>query len=445
MRISRKNGWKKLDNAAKIFPALVSPDDSEVFRISCQLYEEVDPELLQKALDSTIEEFPSFNDTVSRGMFWYYLEDSGKMPVVHEETNTPLQPLYNKNTRGLLIDISYYKCRINFEVFHALCDGTGAFMFFRTLVANYLCLRHGLPVLKIDLGLDLTAREKEADSFSQYYEKDKGKGNGLGLNEFLGKNTKKRIYRFNEPKTPDFRQLVTEGEVSVACIKKAAHAYHTTMTVFLTAVLIASIYSTMDPRDRKKAVSIAIPVNLRNYFESNTTRNFFGIIHVIYDFGKHGAEFEAIIAKVTDSFKKELTKENLENKIASQVRLEKNLGIRMVPLFIKDIAMAISQRVAMKRRTICLSNVGKIEMPAELAEYVDKFDVFNSSAKRQVCMCSFRDKLVITFSGVLAEHDVERAFFRMIARCAAETDGEHGGVTISTNYSAKEFDVNDKV
>lgn len=439
MRINRKNGWKKLDNAAKIFPALVSQDDSEVFRISCQLYEEVDPIPLQKALDSAIEEFPSFTETVSRGLFWYYLEDSGKFPVVHEETDTPLQPLYTRNTHGLLIDISYYKCRINFEVFHAICDGTGAFMFFRTLVANYLCLRYGLPILKMDLGIDLTQREMEADSFSQHYEKDKGRGNGLGLNEFLGKNTKKRIYRFNEPKTPDFRQLVTEGEVSVACIKKAAHAYHTSITVFLTAVLISSIYSTMDPRDRNKTVSVAIPVNLRNYFESNTTRNFFGMIHVLYDFGKHGAAFDAIIAKVTDSFQKELTKENLEKKIASQVRLEKNLGIRMIPLFIKDFAMAISQRIAMKRRTICLSNVGKIEMPAELADYVDKFDVFNSSAQRQVCMCSFRDKMVITFSGVLAEHDVERAFFRMLAKCAAEMGDERNGVTISTNYSAKEF------
>jgi len=438
MWMSRKNGWKKLDNAAKIFPALASADDTEVFRVSCQLYEEIDPALLQQALDSTMEEFPSFTETVCRGMFWYYLEDSGKKPVVHEESNTPLQPLYNKNTHGLLIDISYYKCRINFEVFHAICDGTGAFMFCRTLAVNYLCLSHGLPILKINSGLDLTEREKEADSFSQYYEKEKGKGNGLGLNAFMGKNTKKRIYRFSEPKTPDFRQLVTEGVTSVAAIKKAAHAYNTTMTVFLTSVLIASIYATMDPRDRKKTVSVALPVNLRNYFESNTTRNFFGMIHVVYDFAKHGSDFDAIIAKVTDSFRRELTRENLETKIASQVGLEQNFGIRMVPLFLKDLAMTISQRIAMKRRTICLSNVGKVAMPSELADYVDCFDVFNSSSGRQVCVCSYGDKLVITFSGVLAEHEVERAFFRMIAKYAAESGGE--GVTISTNYSAKEFD-----
>lgn len=439
MHSSHKNGWKRLDNAAKIFPALASSEDTEVFRMSCTLHEDVDPHLLQSALDDTMEEFPSFRETISRGMFWYYLEDSGKRPLVHEETNTPLQPLYTKNTHGLLMDISFYKRRINFEVFHAICDGTGAVMFLRTLVANYLCLRHGLPMMKMDLGIDLTVREKEEDSFSQHYEKDKNKGNGLGLNEFLGDDKKRRIYRFNESKTPDFRQLVTAGTISVRSLKKAAAAYNTTLTVFLTSVLVAAIHSTMEPKDKNKAVSVAVPVNLRNYFESSTTRNFFGMIHVIYDFGKHGAEFDSIIRKVSAIFKRELTKEKLEKKITSQVGLEQNFGIRMIPLFIKDIAMNISQRVSLKRRTICFSNVGKVEMPKELVSYVDSFEVFNSSSARQVCMCSYGDKMVIAFSGVLAEHDVERAFFRMIAKLIAEA-GDEAGLTVSTNYSAKEFD-----
>lgn len=440
MKSNRKSGWKRLDNAAKIFPALVSQDDSEVFRISCQLREEVEPDTLQRALDAAIEEFPAFTDTVSRGLFWYYLEDSGKHPQVHEETEPPLQPLYNQNTHGLLIDVSYYRCRINFEVFHAICDGTGALMFFRTLVSAYLCFAHGIPLREIDLGIDTTARERAADSFSQYYEKEKGKGGGLGLHEFLGERSEPAIYQFSEMQTPDFRQLVTEGVISVEAVKRAAHAHGASVTVFLTAQLIASIYDTMDPRDRRKAVSIAIPVNLRNYFASQTVRNFFGIIHVIYDFGQNGAEFADIIAHVKKSFEEELTRENLEKKIAAQVRLERNFGIRMIPLFIKDIAMSISQRVAMRRRTICLSNVGRIEMPAPLVPYIEHFDVFNSSSKRQICLCSFGDDMVISFSGVLAEHDVERAFFRRLARSAAASGAPRTAVTVSTNYFAKEFD-----
>ena len=137
----KESKWKRLDNAAKIFPALAGREDSEVFRIACALHEDVEPELLQMAVDAAVEEHPSFTDTIHAGVFWYYLEDTGLRPKVHEEKESPLQPLYDERNR-LLIDISYYKKRINFEIFHAIADGTGAMIFFRTILANYLALAH---------------------------------------------------------------------------------------------------------------------------------------------------------------------------------------------------------------------------------------------------------------------------------------------------------------
>ena len=57
----------------------------------------------------------------------------------------------------------YYENRINFEVFHALTDGTGATEFLRELVKNYLYLAHkeeGLP--KVQLAKDkLTVQDQE--------------------------------------------------------------------------------------------------------------------------------------------------------------------------------------------------------------------------------------------------------------------------------------------
>ena len=58
------------------------------------------------------------------------------MPIVHEEDQNVCSRLYDKNEHHLLIDISYYKCRINFEVFHAMADATGALMFLKTLVVE---------------------------------------------------------------------------------------------------------------------------------------------------------------------------------------------------------------------------------------------------------------------------------------------------------------------
>ena len=44
--------WYQLDNAAKIVPSTAGGSDSRVFRITCELVEEVDPEALQGAVTS---------------------------------------------------------------------------------------------------------------------------------------------------------------------------------------------------------------------------------------------------------------------------------------------------------------------------------------------------------------------------------------------------------
>ena len=424
--------WKKLDNAAKIFPAMAVRDDSEVFRLSCQLKETIDPQVLQRAVDSAIEDYPMFTHTIRRGLFWYYLESTGYTPKVHEENKTPLQPLYSEGSR-LLIDISYYKKRINFEVFHALADGTGAFVFFSAIITNYLCEVHADELSGVDiLSTDLTDRQKESDGFTQYFEPGIGSSTNF---EFLGdKDKKNKVYHFHEQHTPDYRQLATEGLLSAKKIIDAAKNEGATVTEFLCAHLILAIYETMEPRDRNKSIAVAIPVNLRNYFKSDTIRNFFGIIQVTYDFssGKDHS-LAQVIKSVHDSFQKELTHEHMLQKLASQVKMERHPIVRVCPLVIKDLVVMSLQSKSMKRRTITLSNVGKIKLQPEISQYIELFDVFNSSSSRQVCLCTFEDNMVISFSGVLAEHDVERAFFRSLAKYDDE-------ITISTNYSPKDFD-----
>ncbi|MBE6568961.1 MAG: hypothetical protein E7658_01920 [Ruminococcaceae bacterium] len=423
--------WQRLDNAAKIFPALVTREDSEVFRITCQLNENVNPDILQLAVEDALEEFPMFKCVLRDGFFWNYLENTNRKAKVHEETATPFQPLYDKeqdkNRPNLLFDVLYYKERIHLEVFHALTDGTGALLFLRTIVAHYLMRAHSeITIASLDLGSDGTVRQQEADSFNQYFTPT---GSRWRIQAVLGKG-KKKVYHLHEHKSPDLRQLITEGWASTAAIKKAAGEYAVTITVFLTAVLVASIYDTMDPRDQKKPVSIAVPVNLRNYFPSDTVRNFFGMIDIFYDFTKSGTEFENICAGVAAAFRNQLTKENLLEIIDRQVGLEKNFFVRIAPLAIKNIVMSRSQKRTLKHRTICLSNIGRIDMPAPIAPLIKRFMIANSTPFKQVCLCSYGDEMTIAFSGVMAGREVERAFFRRIAAVDPS-------LTIAASYTPK--------
>ena len=138
----KKAHWRKLDNAAKLYSAASNKKDTRVFRFYCELKEQVQSELLQEALDQTLETFPTFLMVLRKGLFWHYLEPCNLRPVVKEEYKEPCSRLYVKDKKTLLFEVTYYKKRINFEVFHVLTDGTGATEFLKELVSNYLYLAH---------------------------------------------------------------------------------------------------------------------------------------------------------------------------------------------------------------------------------------------------------------------------------------------------------------
>lgn len=76
--------WRKLDNAAIAFPLVTGRNDSRVFRFYCQLKEEVDPDILQSALDQTMEKYPLFQAVLRKGLFWFYLESREIKALVNQ-------------------------------------------------------------------------------------------------------------------------------------------------------------------------------------------------------------------------------------------------------------------------------------------------------------------------------------------------------------------------
>ena len=117
--------------------------DPRVFRISCTLQEQVDPDTLNEALRRTAQEWPQFQVTLHRGLFWHYFESTDLMPAAQPETKAPCAPLYTPERRNRLIyRVTYFGARINLEMFHAITDGNGGLLYLKSIVRNYLALRH---------------------------------------------------------------------------------------------------------------------------------------------------------------------------------------------------------------------------------------------------------------------------------------------------------------
>nr|WP_319488801.1 hypothetical protein [uncultured Caproiciproducens sp.] len=403
--MSRKTvGWNSLDNAAKIFPPTSDKRDTKVFRFACELFEPVQPEALQTALNQTMDVFPFFRSILKGGLFWYYLERSDIRPLVKTESNPPCSVIYDPNHRGLLFEVSYYRNRINFEVYHALTDGTGALQFLRFLVFYYLVNVHAAdfksqPVFEYDASM----MQKSDDSFQKYYSAVK-----------KHERKKRFAYKLKGYKISENRIRVIEGVVSVKSVLNEAHRYHTTLTVFLSAVLLCSISREMSQQDKKRPVVLSVPVNLRKYFASETTRNFFSVVDVDYDFQQNSEALTDVIAYLSDFFSRELTAERLGARLNTFASLEHNIFARATPLVVKDIILKIAYDRSASESTASLSNVGRVDMPEQIASYIRLFDVFVSTKKVQICMCSFGDHLTISFTSPFVSAEIQKNFFRTL-------------------------------
>ena len=66
--------WLKLDNAALIYPALLSKKIAAMFRLSVSLKENIDLNTLNMALINIMNRFPTFNFQLKEGLFWCYFD-----------------------------------------------------------------------------------------------------------------------------------------------------------------------------------------------------------------------------------------------------------------------------------------------------------------------------------------------------------------------------------
>lgn len=400
-------GWSKLDNAAKAFPPTVKKSDTRVFRFSCELFEEIDEAILQKALDKAVMGFPHFLSVMRKGLFWYYLEQCDIKPVVLPETKMPCSQLYKSGYKTLLFEVTYFRNRINLEIFHSLTDGLGGIQFFQAIVLEYLIQKH-----KTDFGEDVpflnnnsSLSERGKDSFFDYYKKGKDSN----------KVKKEKAYVFRGPRREDDSIIVMEGRLSVKAVLELAHKYNTTLTAFIISVFIYSIGKEMTESNRKLPVVIDVPVNLRKYFSSHTTRNFFAMISIKYNFKDKNDSFEEIIAAVSEAMKNEITKERLSHVMKSFAKLEHNAFIRIVPLPIKDFVISAERRKMDKVGTSVVSNLGAIDMPEAVRKYINSFSVISSTLSTQLCMCSYGDNLELGFTSSFIETERQKNFFRTLS------------------------------
>ncbi len=404
--------WMTLDNAALIYPVARNRNWTALFRVSCELKEDIDPDYLQLALERTIRRFPSFAQRLRHGVFWYYLERIDTIPRIQPDVANPCVRMDFKQDSGYMFRVRYYGRRIALEVFHVLSDGTGGMCFLKTLVAEYLKYRYGAMIPRSgdikDCNCPSTTEEIE-DSFLRF-----------ARNESLNRR-ESPSYRIKGAHTPHFMNIIT-GLVPVPDVKAVAAEYGGTVGEFLSAVLILSIDKLQRSRahGRLKPVKVNVPVNLRQFYPSCTVRNFASYVNPGIEPRLGEYTLRETVKAVRSYIGYEVTEKRMNARFSTNVKSAKNGALRAAPRFLKTwVLKTVYLFVGDRYSSSTLSNLGKVELPPEMAQYVERLDFMLGPLHSNpvTCACiAYNGKICINFTRTIRETDVEREFFTTLVK-----------------------------
>ena len=421
MKKDSKLYWRKLDNSAKIFPISAGKKYSTVFRLSAVLNEDIEPNILQEAVNQALNKYESFKVRMKAGFFWYYLEHNPKLPIVTEEEDYPCKYIEPRKNNNYLFKVTYFKNKINIDIFHSLTDGNSGTVFFKEIIYTYLELMYPEEFNEEERQIRKIEYDTE-DSYIQNYDKTA-----------KSKASTKKAYILKGKKIKLGAVSAIHEIIDLEQLKKESKNYDATITQYLTAVLIYAIYEEnylMQKKKSLKPIKVCIPVNLKKYFQSKTMSNFFSYITV--EAQMQGLDtFDKIIDFVKNDFHKKLNEEEIIKTMSANVKLGNNFLIKAIPLFIKMAVVRLGYIEIRKYTTITYSNIGRIGIIGKYKDHIDYFLMLIAPEpveKIKCSSCTFENKMVFTFTSILNNNCIERRFFNFLTSKGINVNIESNGV-----------------
>jgi len=409
-----KRFWFPLDNAAKIFPSVLSEEIPVVFRISAVLKEPVKINELQKALLLTEKRFPYYKVSLKKGFFWFYMEYLPKpIPI---EVDSRVCRKFSENK--ILVRVLVKGKSISVEFSHILTDGGGAMEFFKTLIIEYSKMLgaevpENFEYIKPDSEI---SEEEYEDAYNAYFKEE--------IPPIL-KRSKAFHLPFALNQKPRFRHM--SAMISIEQIKAVAKQKNVNITIYLVAIYIYVLQEIFEELPftskfkRNKVIRLQVPVNLRGILPSKTMRNFSLFVMPEIDMRLGHYTFEEILKTVYHQISLETDAKLLNKNINRNVRSEKKFYIRAIPLFIKNAVLRMKYySLGTKQYSGVISNIGLVKLPKDTSDLIDYFYVVNPPPNKMLkinCgIISFEDKLVMTFGSVVKSKEFEEKFRQFLEK-----------------------------
>jgi len=398
----------KLDNAAKIYPAITGSELTGVFRISAILSSPVLLSALRKATEESSKLFPSFSVELCKGFFWYYLEYNGKAPRVLADEGPRCQT-FPRNVKGeLMYRVLTRNNTISVEFLHVLTDGGGAMYFLKTLLNFYFLFSIGLetpPFPEVSGGPPPGGTE---DLFTKFY------GKGLPHPPVLPPAWH-LPYRLRE--IPRFR--FTSFGLSSLQLSAIAKDHGATITEFLGSVFLYSLQELRLKEEKGSPhIRVQIPFDLRKKFDAFTLRNFSLFVLPEIDIRMGHYTFTEVLQEVKMTIQMSDEK-RIRNIISRNVSNEKNPVIRVMPLFIKSPVLRMAYRkFGPSQFTSIITNMGRVMPKGPAADLIQAMSVTPPPPHKDIkvtCgLITLGKNTILTFGSLTDSTDLQREFIRFL-------------------------------
>src|SRR4030042_1853325 len=412
----QERGWLKLDNAAKLFPAIISDDLTSVFRITASLKEPVRYSAIREAVAITSKRFPYFSVSLGTGIFWHFLEFNDQLPRIQAEEEIPCTAFAVKRKNEPLYRVIIKGKRISVEFIHILTDGGGAMEYLKSLLYTYLTLtgRKISSPGEIILPESPLSEEEYEDGYNKFFQKLPSPA----------KLVKAWHLPFKLNKRPKLRVL--SAEVNVNEILKVSREHKVSVTEYFVSVYHFSLQKIfvsrkeISKKEKRKVLRIEVPVNMRKIYPSRTMRNFSLFVLPEIDLRLGTYTFDEILSSVHHQLQISSDVKQISRFLSSNVSSAKLFIIRIMPLFIKKVVIASVYRgLASKRWTGIVTNLGLVTLPAAMEDMVDSFELIppppNPNVKVSCALVSYKDKLRICFSNITESHELERLILKHLS------------------------------
>ena len=371
---------------------------------------------IREAVEITSQRFPYFSVSLGSGIFWHFLEFNDQPPRIQAEEEIPCTAFAVNRKNEPLYRVIISGKRISVEFTHILTDGGGAIEYLKSLLYTYLTLTGMHITSPGDIILPGTpvSEEEYEDGYIKFFQK-------LPPPPKLIKAWHLPFMLNERP-----RLRVLTAEVGVDEMLEISRKHNVSVTEYFVSVYFLALQKifmtgkSKGKNDKRKVLRIEIPVNMRKKFPTRTMRNFSLFVLPEIDVRLGAYTFEEILRSVHHQLQIITDIKQISRFLSSNVSYEKKLIIRVMPLFIKKmVTAAIYRKLASKRWTGMVTNLGQVTLPGEMEKMVDFIDLIptppNNKVKSGCAMVSYKGRLRITFCNITKSHEVEQYIFRHLS------------------------------